>query len=89
MISILTTTGPRTAAAKTWRRDRDGSWQRVDFRAGGFFRHREAQVEDIHSLARVIAATGNDRRAFVIRGRIKPEKAGQDDLRACLVLARP
>lgn len=77
MISILTTTEPRTAAAKTWRRHRDGSLHRVDFQAGRFFRHREAQVEDIYSLARVIEEISTDRRAFVIRGRIKPEKVDQ------------
>ena len=81
MISILTTTGTKYAAAKTWRRDRDGAWQKVDFQAGGFFRHREAQVHDIYSLARVIEEISADRQSFVIRGEIKPELVEQELVR--------
>jgi len=81
VITILTTTGPRTAAAKTWRRGLGGAWQRVDFQAGGNFRHREAQVSDIYSLATVLERVTADRRSFVIRGEIKPELVKRETVR--------
>jgi len=70
LLPVLTTTDPRHAATKTWRRTAEG-WHKVDFAAGMYFTQREVEVEDINDLARVLEQLSAAPRSFVIRGRIK------------------
>ena len=67
LLPILTTTGPRKGASKTWRWAAEG-WHKVNFDAGMYFTHREVEVDNISELARELALVSTDPRSCSVRG---------------------